>query len=75
MPVRVGGVGVVAVAWALLFPPTRARGVSGNQGDTPPTAGRPLKPPTEGAGPLCTPPRAVSRSSHSVDDHKAGGIC
>jgi hypothetical protein len=30
-----GGVGVVAVTWALFFPPTRPREVTGNQGGTP----------------------------------------
>jgi len=34
-PVRVGDVGVVAVTWALFFPPARPRKVYEIQGDTP----------------------------------------
>jgi len=62
---RVGGVGVVAGTWALFFPPTRPRGVSGSQGDTPETLDR-------GGGPPLYSPKAMS--SCLVNDYRAGHL-
>jgi hypothetical protein len=56
-----GDVGVLAVTWALFFPPARPETIG--------FGGHPLNPGREGIPPLYSP-RAVS--SYSVDDHQAG---